>query len=180
MTSKTEGIIMYHNPPGSYRPIMNCVTMVVIHPALCLLIVEWLHQSIPVSIVVEMNNCVAAMNQWASGNFCTGEDCWLFRDCTWMCYGDSLVHSALCVYNRQILHESGVNLLIWLSARQLSLLYPKSIYLYITNVLLKLTTSVPHFCKDHFPWQPLKDVSNGHLQEESLWKIAKGCHHTKP
>lgn len=71
MTNKTEGIIMYHKPPGSYRPVMNCVAWLVIHSTLCQLTGEWLHQSHPVSRVVGMNDCVAAVNQCNVGNFCT-------------------------------------------------------------------------------------------------------------
>lgn len=59
---------MYHRPPGSYRPIMNSVAWLMIHSTLCLLIGEWLHQSHPVSRVVEMNDFVAAVNQCTSGN----------------------------------------------------------------------------------------------------------------
>lgn len=81
MTNKTEGIIMYHSPPGSYRPIMNSVAWLVIHLDLCLLTGEWLHQSLPVSRVVEMNDCVAAVNQCMFGNFCTSQGCGLFLDC---------------------------------------------------------------------------------------------------
>lgn len=81
MTNKTEGTIMYCYTPGSYRRIINCVAWLVIHSTLCLLIREWLYQSHPVSRVVGMSGCVAAVNQRMSGNFYTGQGCGLFLGC---------------------------------------------------------------------------------------------------
>lgn len=78
MTNKTEGIIMYHLSPGSYRAIMNCVAWLVIHLAFCLLIGEWLHHSILVSRAVGMTDCAVAVNQCTSGNSCRGQGYGLF------------------------------------------------------------------------------------------------------
>lgn len=72
MTNKTEGIIMYHSPPGSYR-LRNELCGVAgdtfgplsAHGGMASSVIP------PVSGVAGMSDRVAAVNQCTSGNFCT-------------------------------------------------------------------------------------------------------------